>query len=44
MTKKQKAVCLLCGKPSAKSICDHCAQQVQGEHREKKTKHEKGKS
>jgi hypothetical protein len=43
MTTKRKAVCMLCGKPSVKSICDHCAQRVQGEHLEKKTSREKGK-
>lgn len=40
---KRKAVCMLCGKPSVKSICNPCAQRVQGEHLDKKVKHEKGK-
>ncbi len=34
---------MLCGKPSGKSICDACAQRVQGEHLDKKVKHEKPK-
>ena len=40
---KRKAVCMLCGKASVKSICDACAQRVQGEHLGKKVKPEKGK-
>lgn len=40
-TPKKKPVCMLCGKPSGKSICDACAQRVQGEHLDKKAKHEK---
>ena len=43
MTEKRKAVCMLCGKPSEKSICDGCAQRVQGEHLDKKTARDKGK-
>lgn len=43
MNKKTKAVCMLCGKPSVKSICDGCAQRVQGEQLGKKAKQEKGK-
>ena len=42
-TKKHKAVCMLCGKPSGKSICDACAQRVQSEHLDKKLKRDKGK-
>jgi len=41
MAVKKNPVCMLCGKPSGKSICDHCAQRVQGEHLEKKSKTEK---
>jgi hypothetical protein len=43
MTKKEKkkAVCMLCGKPSIKSICDACAQRVQGEHLDKKHRQER---
>ena len=44
MVEKKKPVCMLCGKPSGKSICDHCAQRVQGEHLEKKAKQAKGPS
>lgn len=43
MSKKSKAVCMLCGKPSGKSICDACAQRVQGEQLGKKSKEQKGK-
>lgn len=43
MKKKSQAVCMLCAKPSAKSICDACAQRVQGEQLSKKVKQEKGK-
>lgn len=43
MTKKSKPVCMLCGRPSPKSICDGCAQRVQSEQLGKKTKQEKGK-
>lgn len=39
---ERKPVCMLCGKPSVKSICDACAQRVQGEQLGKKVKHEKG--
>ena len=40
MKKKLKAVCMLCGKPSNKSICDSCAQRVQGEQLGRKVKRE----
>jgi hypothetical protein len=43
MAEERKPVCMLCGKPSVKSICDACAQRVQGEHLEKKTTREKKK-
>ncbi len=43
MSKKRKPVCMLCGKPSAKSICDACAQRVQGEQLDGKIKRDKGK-
>lgn len=43
MSGKKKPVCMLCGRPSAKSICDGCAQRVQGEQLGKKTKESKGK-
>ena len=38
-TKKQ--VCLICGKPSIKTICDTCADKVRGEALNKKKKDEK---
>ncbi len=43
MSKKTKPVCMLCGKPSPKSICDACAQRVQGEQLGRKGKQDKGK-
>ena len=43
MTTKKKSVCMLCGKPSVKSICDACAQRVQGEQYSRKKKEEQGK-
>ena len=43
MSKKRKPVCMLCGKQSAKSICDACAQRVQGEQLHRKRKQDKGK-
>ena len=39
---KKKHKCMLCGKPSPKSICDSCGARVQGEVLNKK-KGEKGK-
>jgi hypothetical protein len=44
MSQARKPVCMLCGKPSAKSICDACAQRVQGEHLDKKTARDKGQN
>lgn len=43
MAEKKNPVCMLCGRPSLKSICDACAQRVQGEQLGKKTKEQKGK-
>ncbi|HXE75956.1 MAG TPA: hypothetical protein VNN18_10025 [Candidatus Xenobia bacterium] len=43
MAEKKKPVCMLCGKPSGKSICDACAQRVQGEHTDRKIKERKPK-
>jgi hypothetical protein len=36
--KVKKQVCMLCGKPSPKSICDLCAGKVQGEVLNKRKK------
>ena len=36
--KEKKSVCMLCGKPSPKSICDLCAGKVQHEVGHKKKK------
>jgi predicted amidophosphoribosyltransferase len=41
MTSKRKPVCMLCGKPSPKSICDSCAQRVQGEQTHRKQKEQR---
>ena len=38
MSKVKKSVCMLCGKPAPKSICDLCAGRVQGEVLNKKKK------
>ncbi len=38
MNKAKKSVCMLCGKPASKSICDLCAGRVQGEVLNKKKK------
>lgn len=43
MTTTKKPVCMLCGKPSEKSICTACAQRVQGEHGDKRAKSDKPK-
>jgi hypothetical protein len=40
MVKKKRAACLICGKPSAKKICEACAERLQGEALEKKKKEE----
>lgn len=39
----KKQVCLICGKPSAKKICDACADKLRGEALNRKKKEEKGK-
>jgi hypothetical protein len=41
MAKPKRQVCLLCGKPSSKTICDACADRLRGEALEKKKKEEK---
>jgi len=38
---KKKSVCMLCGKPSGKTICASCSAKVQGEALHKKKKEEK---
>jgi hypothetical protein len=37
---KKKSVCMLCGKPSPRTICETCSSRVQGEvsHGKKKEK------
>jgi len=39
--KKKRQLCMLCGKPSPKTICDTCSARVQGEALHKKKKEEK---
>ena len=41
MAPPKKPVCMICGKPSEKSICDTCADKLRGEALEKKKKDEK---
>ena len=36
-----KKVCLLCGKPSTKTICETCSEKLRGEALDKKKKQEK---
>ena len=43
MAEKKKPVCMLCGKPSEKSICTACAQRVHTEHTDRKIKQDKTK-
>ena len=38
VNKEKKSVCMLCGKPAPKSICDLCGGRVQGEVLNKKKK------
>ncbi len=41
MNEAKKKVCMICGKPSAKTICDACADKLRGEALNKKKKEEK---
>jgi hypothetical protein len=41
MAKTKKDICLICAKPSAKAICDACADRLRGEALEKKKNAEK---
>ncbi len=43
MTEPKQQKCLLCGKPSPKSICAACSDRVQSEALHKKKKQEKPK-
>jgi hypothetical protein len=38
---KKEKLCLICGKPSESSICEHCQHVIQGEALEKKQQVEK---
>ena len=41
MAEKKRQICLLCGKPSQKTICDACSERLRGEALNKKKKEEK---
>jgi hypothetical protein len=41
VAEKKKQICMICGKPSAKTICDACSERVRGEALNKKKKEEK---
>ncbi len=41
MDQPKKQVCMLCGKPSTKTICQACAEKLRGEALNKKKKEEK---
>ncbi len=41
MAPSKKQVCMICAKPSPKSICDACADKLRGEALNKKKKEEK---
>ena len=43
MPPAKRQVCMICGKPSAKTICEACAEKVRGEALGKKKKEDKGK-
>jgi hypothetical protein len=38
---KKKPVCMMCGKPSEKTICNACAERLRGEALNRKKKDEK---
>jgi hypothetical protein len=40
MAEKSRQVCLICGKPSPKTICPTCSDRLRGEALEKKKKEE----
>ncbi len=41
MPEKKKSVCMMCGKPSEKTICNACAERLRGEALNRKKKDEK---
>lgn len=41
MPSQKKQMCMICAKPSTKSICDACAERLRGEALDKKKKEEK---
>ncbi len=43
MAPSKKQVCMICGKPSTRTICNACADKLRGEALERKKKDEKVK-
>ncbi len=41
MPEKKRQVCMMCGKPSEKTICNACAERLRGEALNRKKKDEK---
>lgn len=41
MATPTKQICLICAKPSTKTICDACAERLRGEALDQKKKNEK---
>ncbi len=41
MAQAKKPVCMICGKPSTKTICDACSDKLRGEALDKKKKDQK---
>ena len=41
MAQAKKQVCMICGKPSTKMICDACSDKLRGEALDKKKKDQK---
>ncbi|MFY9585813.1 MAG: hypothetical protein WAR21_15110 [Candidatus Acidiferrales bacterium] len=41
MSPTKKQVCMICGKPSTKLICDACSDKLRGEALDKKKKDQK---
>jgi hypothetical protein len=41
MANPKNQICLICAKPSSKTICDACADHLRGEALDKKKKNEK---
>ncbi|HXN25444.1 MAG TPA: hypothetical protein VOA41_22150 [Candidatus Dormibacteraeota bacterium] len=41
MANPKKQICMICAKPSSKTICDACAERLRSEALDKKNKNEK---